>query len=81
MPKARRLCSYLLGGCFAFSAYAEDNYLEEIVVTGTKRDTSLQDTPLAVTTLTEGALEKTFLVAFVGGNEWLANRVPPGLRE
>ena len=30
---------------------AEERYLEEIIVTGTKRDTSQQDTPIAVSTL------------------------------
>lgn len=42
-------------------AIAEERELEEIVVTGTKRDTSMQDTPLAVTTLTEDAISKTFV--------------------
>ncbi len=40
---------------------AADAELEEIVVTGTKRDTSMQDTPLAVSTLTAGMLSDTFV--------------------
>ena len=47
--------------------YAEEEaLLEEIVVTGTKRDTSMQETPLAVTTLTEDALKKTFVNDITG---------------
>jgi len=40
---------------------AADAELEEIVVTGTKRDTSMQDTPLAVSTLTADMLSDTFV--------------------
>ena len=34
--------------------------LEEVVVTGTKRDISQQDLPVAVSTITAAQLEKTF---------------------
>ena len=40
---------------------AEDAMLEEIIVTGTKRDTSMQETPLAVSTLSADAISKTFV--------------------
>lgn len=40
---------------------AEDRYLEEIVVTGTKRDTSMQETPLAVSTLAQDRISNTFV--------------------
>ncbi len=35
-------------------------YLEEIIVTGTKRDASQQDTPIAVSTLTAPEISRTF---------------------
>ena len=34
--------------------------LEEVIVTGTKRDVSQQDLPIAVSTITAAQLEKTF---------------------
>lgn len=34
--------------------------LEEIIVTGTKRDTSQQDTPIAISTISSQQIEKTF---------------------
>ena len=59
----------LVGLCVAVStaapAYAEEDgersgYLEEIIVTGTKRDASQQDTPIAVSTLTATEISRTF---------------------
>ena len=43
--------------------YAEEGsgtYLEEIIVTGTKRAAAQQDTPIAISTLTARQIEKTF---------------------
>jgi iron complex outermembrane receptor protein len=40
---------------------AEEAILEEIIVTGMKRDTVMQETPLAVTTLTADDISRTFV--------------------
>lgn len=58
---SRTLVSGLLGVTLVSGASAEEQALEEIVVTGTKRTTSMQDTPLAVSTLTEGMIANTFV--------------------
>lgn len=60
---SRTLVSGLLGATLVTgaTAFAEEVALEEIVVTGTKRTTSMQDTPLAVSTLTEGMIANTFV--------------------
>ena len=42
------------------NAMGAETYLEEIVVTGTKRDISQQETPIAVSTLTADQIDKTF---------------------
>ena len=57
-----RLITYALAITFGSLAWAaeEDRVLEEIVVTGTKRDTSQQDTPIAISTLTAAKIGKTF---------------------
>ncbi len=47
-------------GCSLVWAAEDDRVLEEIVVTGTKRDTSQQDTPIAISTLTAAKIAKTF---------------------
>ena len=69
LPNLRRtkvLTQSMALGVFALvvghSAHAAESgaILEEIVVTGTKRDTSLQDTPIAVSTLTAETIGKTF---------------------
>lgn len=59
----RTLVSGLLGVALisSSSAFAAEKELEEIVVTGTKRTTSMQDTPLAVSTLTEEMISNTFV--------------------
>ncbi len=44
-----------------FAEDASGRYLEEIVVTGTKRQTGQQDTPLAVSTLTSQDIANTFV--------------------
>ena len=60
---AHKLVSGLMGVALvtSFSAFSAEGELEEIVVTGTKRTTSMQDTPLAVSTLTEGMIKNTFV--------------------
>ena len=45
---------------WAGDAGDRSGYLEEIIVTGTKRDTSQQDTPIAVSTLTATEIARTF---------------------
>lgn len=59
----RTLVSGLVGATLISSAtaFAAEQALEEIVVTGTKRTTSMQDTPLAVSTLTEDMISNTFV--------------------
>lgn len=52
------LTTLLLPGTWVLAA---DSVLEEIIVTGTKRDTSLQDTPLAVSTVTADMIANTFV--------------------
>ncbi|NIP13921.1 MAG: hypothetical protein GWM88_03920, partial [Pseudomonadales bacterium] len=44
-----------------FAEEASGRYLEEIVVTGTKRETGQQETPLAVSTLTSQDIANTFV--------------------
>lgn len=60
---SRTLVSGLMGAALisGSSAFAADKVLEEVVVTGTKRTTSMQDTPLAVSTLTEDMIANTFV--------------------
>tara|TARA_B110000503_G_scaffold18925_1_gene28055 strand:+ start:1253 stop:3799 length:2547 start_codon:yes stop_codon:yes gene_type:complete len=53
----------LLCTTFAFSpicSAASDRVLEEIIVTGTKRAVSQQDTPIAISTLTSDQISRTF---------------------
>ncbi len=52
----------LLAGFLSASvgfAFADERELEEIIVTGTKRAASQQDTPIAISTLTADAIAKT----------------------
>lgn len=54
-------------------------YLEEIVVTGTKREAGQQDTPIAISTITADAINKTFAndiraVATLAPNVTLTNQ-------
>ena len=49
------------GPSVAAAEEAQAGVLEEIIVTGTKRETSQQDTPLAVTTLTAQSIADTFV--------------------
>ncbi len=59
----RKLARGLLGTAVVFSLpafAAEDRALEEIIVTGTKRAISQQDTPISVSTLTATQIDQTF---------------------
>lgn len=55
--------SIAIGTCPALLAAerAQPGNLEEVIVTGTKRDTSQQDTPIAISTLTSNQINKTFI--------------------
>ena len=61
------IISFILTLGFSFNSFAQDASvsdgrlgIEEIIVTGTKRDISQQDVPIAVSTITEQQLENTF---------------------
>ncbi len=55
------LAGALLPGLPSWAQEARSGYLEEIIVTGTKRATSQQDTPIAVSTLTSDDISRTFV--------------------
>ena len=64
--KARSLSLGLLAAALmlpGLQVWAADSggYLEEVIVTGTKRTTSQQDTPIAVSTLTADDMANTFI--------------------
>ena len=51
----------MFAGTQAFAAeQASGSVLEEIIVTGTKREAGQQDTPIAITTITADAINKSF---------------------
>ncbi|MBA58123.1 MAG: TonB-dependent receptor [Gammaproteobacteria bacterium] len=59
-PRAFLLFAVAISFCFpAGFVYADDRELEEIIVTGTKRAASQQDTPIAISTLTADAIAQT----------------------
>ena len=49
--------SAIISSITASGAYAQDNKLEEVIVTATKRTESMQDIPVAVSALTEDTLD------------------------
>lgn len=57
----KRLLVAVLGACFCYVSpvtFAQDRSIEEIVVTATKREESIQDVPIAVSAFTGDDLEK-----------------------
>lgn len=50
-----------MGVAFSLPTFAaSERVLEEVIVTGTKRAVAQQDTPIAISTLTSGQIDKTF---------------------
>lgn len=63
-PKALAyVVSMLVAGSFSSSAIAEPGQVEEILVTARKVEENLQNTPVAVTALTEEAMERRMITS------------------
>ncbi|MEP5764537.1 MAG: TonB-dependent receptor [Halieaceae bacterium] len=52
------VCTLLAGAINGQLAFAQGGFLEEIIVTAEKRETTLQDTPIAVSAFTQDELER-----------------------
>ena len=62
MSNLFKFCRLLISGLVltsSVSVIADERILEEIIVTGTKRAASQQDTPIAISTLTANAIAQT----------------------
>ena len=79
MKNFQRLMAALVVSCVQFAAYAEERAIEEIVVTATKRDTTVMEVPASVTAFTAEQLEEREIesVLDLNGNAAIMIEQPP----
>ena len=65
-PKINSLMCFSVIFMLSFDAYAQNNAIEEVIVSAEKRNESLQDVSISVTALTEDVLETKNITDFVG---------------
>ena len=65
-PKINSLVCFSVIFMLSFDAYAQNNAIEEVIVSAEKRNESLQDVSISVTALTEDVLETKNITDFVG---------------
>ena len=65
-PKINTLVCFSVIFMLTFDAYAQNNAIEEVIVSAEKRNESLQDVSISVTALTEDVLETKNITDFVG---------------
>ena len=65
-PKINTLVCFSATFMLTFDAFAQNNAIEEVIVSAEKRNESLQDVSISVTALTEDVLETKNITDFVG---------------
>ena len=65
-PKINTLVCFSAVFMLTFDAFAQNNAIEEVIVSAEKRNESLQDVSISVTALTEDVLETKNITDFVG---------------
>ena len=65
-PKINTLVCFSVIFMLTFDAFAQNNAIEEVIVSAEKRNESLQDVSISVTALTEDVLETKNITDFVG---------------
>ena len=65
-PKINTLVCFSAVFMITFDAFAQNNAIEEVIVSAEKRNESLQDVSISVTALTEDVLETKNITDFVG---------------